>query len=89
MNLGYSKEELAKQEESERTFISSMAHELRSPIHIIRGLAEVASTISNNNKVSLEEVRNATKGIQATADRLQRIVNDVLDYSKLSTGMVG
>jgi two-component system, OmpR family, sensor kinase len=71
---------LAEAEELERNFLMSVSHELRTPLTAIRGhiaaLREGVVTDPELADVSLEIV-------EAEADRLGRLVGDVLDLAKL------
>ena len=65
-------------------FIASVSHELRTPMNAILGL----------NALLLERARDkpqARKVLEYTrqsADHLMTVINDVLDYSQLSTGQL-
>jgi signal transduction histidine kinase len=71
---------LAESEALERNFLMSVSHELRTPLTAIRGhvaaLREGVVTDPEAAEESLEIVADA-------ADRLSRLVNDVLDLAKL------
>ena len=71
---------LAESEELERNFLMSVSHELRTPLTAIRGhvaaLREGVVTDPELAEVSLQIVADE-------AERLGRLVNDVLDLAKL------
>ena len=71
---------LAESEELERNFLMSVSHELRTPLTAIRGhvaaLREGVVTDPAATEQSLETVAEE-------AERLGRLVNDVLDLAKL------
>jgi signal transduction histidine kinase len=71
---------LAESEELERNFLMSVSHELRTPLTAIRGhvaaLREGVVTDPEAAEESLEIVADE-------AERLGRLVNDVLDLAKL------
>ena len=69
---------------SKTTFLNSMSHEIRTPINAIIGLDTLA--LKNDNldpytKKSLEEIGDGAR-------HLLTIVNDVLNMSRLESGMV-
>ena len=68
--------ELAQAREAQRSFLESVSHELKTPLTSIRGYAE-----------ALEEgaVSPAEGGrvVAAEADRLERLVSDLLDLARL------
>jgi HAMP domain-containing protein len=71
---------LAEAEEQERNFLMSVSHELRTPLTAIRGHADAL----REGVVEDPESRAASLDvIAAEADRLERLVGDVLDLAKL------
>ena len=64
-------------------FISSMSHEIRTPFNAVLGILELLG----DTKLSRDQ-----KQLVQTADRasraLMRIINDVLDYARISSGSV-
>lgn len=60
--------------------ISNISHDLRTPLTMIRGYAEMMRDLPDeNNEENLNIIINETK-------HLNRLVNDVLDLSKLQAG---
>jgi signal transduction histidine kinase len=71
-----------KQSEKLRTeFMNIVAHELKSPITPIKGYLEL---IESDKDVD-EKIRNWAKIGLRNAERLMRLVNDILDVSRLDT----
>jgi two-component system OmpR family sensor kinase len=71
---------LSEAEELERNFLMSVSHELRTPLTAIRGHVEAL----REGVVTDEEMRVASLTvIAAEAERLERLVGDVLDLAKL------
>jgi two-component system OmpR family sensor kinase len=71
---------LSQAEELERNFLMSVSHELRTPLTAIRGHVEAL----REGVVTDEEMRTASLTvIAAEAERLERLVGDVLDLAKL------
>jgi signal transduction histidine kinase len=71
---------LAEAEQLERNFLMSVSHELRTPLTAIRGHVEAL----REGVVTDEEARLASMTvIAAEAERLERLVGDVLDLAKL------
>lgn len=64
-------------------FISSMSHEIRTPFNAVLGIFDILSDM----KLSKDQ-----KQLVQTADRssraLLRIINDVLDYARISSGSI-
>lgn len=72
-------------EESDRlktAFLANMSHEIRTPLNAIVGFSNVL--ISED--FSPEEQKNFVEIIQTNSDLLLRLVNDILDISRLETG---
>jgi signal transduction histidine kinase len=71
---------LGETEELERNFLMSVSHELRTPLTAIRGHVEAL----REGVVTDEELRTASLTVIASeAERLERLVGDVLDLAKL------
>src|SRR5215831_11930892 len=71
---------LAQVEQLERNFLMSVSHELRTPLTAIRGHVEAL----REGVVADEEARRASLTvIAAETERLERLVGDVLDLTKL------
>ena len=80
--LNYAAKELSKVEALQRELIANISHDLRTPLTMITGYAEVMRDIPNEN--TLENVQI----IIDEAKRLTTLVNDVLDISKLQSGTI-
>ena len=79
-------DELGKTEELRRELIANVSHELRAPLTIIRGYAEIVRDVTWPN----EEKRTAQlNAICEESTRLGALVNDILDYSRLQSGAEG
>ena len=80
-------EEAEMLRESERlytTLLNSISHELRTPIATIAG---AASSLLDPNTALHEQARSELTGeIQTAADRLNRLVENLLDMSRLDAG---
>jgi signal transduction histidine kinase len=73
---------LAEVERMERNFLMSVSHELRTPLTAIRG--HVSALLEG--VVDDPELETASlETVQAEAQRLERLVGDILDLAKLDT----
>lgn len=71
-------------EEIKSTFISIVSHELRTPVALIKGYA---STLRRDDaKWDRSVVRDSLAVIEDEADRLTRMIDDLLDASRLQAG---
>jgi signal transduction histidine kinase len=71
---------LAEAEKLKRSFLMSVSHELRTPLTAIRGHVEA---LREGIVTDPEQVGASLDVIAAEADRLERLVGDVLDLAKL------
>lgn len=76
-----------KAEESERlksAFLANMSHEIRTPMNAIMGFAELLSydDISKSEKKEFSEI------INKRSNDLLRIIDDILDISKIEAGVM-
>ena len=73
-------EELSKTEALQRELIANISHDLRTPLTMIEGYAEVMRDIpGENTPENVQIIIDETK-------RLSSLVNDILDISKLQSG---
>jgi len=71
-------------EEIKSTFISIVSHELRTPVALIKGYA---STLRRDDaKWDKKTVSESLTVIEEEADRLSRMIDDLLDASRLQAG---
>ncbi len=75
-------EELDKANQVKDEFLASMSHELRTPLTSIIGNTELLS-----EKVKNSEAREIVSSIQAAGNVQLNLVNDILDISKIESGM--
>jgi PAS domain S-box-containing protein len=73
--------ELKRSEKLRTEFMNIIAHELKSPITPIKGYLELIETDKNVD----DKVKNWAKIGLRNAERLMRLVNDILDVSRLDT----
>jgi signal transduction histidine kinase len=72
---------LAEVEELERNFLMSVSHELRTPLTAIRG--HVSALLDEGVVVDPESRHQSLETVEAEAQRLERLVGDILDLAKL------
>lgn len=66
-------------------FVSSVSHELRSPLTAISGYVELL-TIKPLADINPDKAKKALNIIQESTMRLTRFVNDILDVAKIKAG---
>ncbi|KDN24232.1 SpoIIE family protein phosphatase [Amycolatopsis rifamycinica] len=76
-------EELAALDEAKTTFFANISHEFRTPLTLIMGpAAELREALDSAG----ERVREELDVIQRNALRLGRLVNNLLDFSRIEAG---
>jgi two-component system phosphate regulon sensor histidine kinase PhoR len=75
-------EELKRLELVRREFVANASHELRTPLASIKAYAETLS----GGAVPPEEAKDFLGEIEANADRMAKLVDDLLDLSALESG---
>lgn len=74
-------------EESNRlksAFLANMSHEIRTPLNAIVGFSDVLASGGSSE----EDQRNYFRIIQSNSDLLLRLINDILDLSRLEADKV-
>ena len=82
--MNYAKEKEKEAGRLQRDLIANVSHDLKTPITMIKAYAEMIQDISGDNK---EKRIENTQVIIDEADRLALLVNDILDLSKLQSGV--
>ncbi len=82
--LNYARDELSKTDRMQKELIANVSHDFKTPLTMIKGYASMIIEISGN----IPEKRNKhAQVIVDEADRLASLVSDVLDLSKISSGI--
>ena len=81
------KEAKAKAEESDHlksAFLANMSHEIRTPMNGILGFTD----LMRQSDLTGEELKHYNEIINKCCNKLLRIINDIIDISKIEAGMV-
>jgi len=78
--------ELQRLDQLKSDFVSSVSHELRTPLTSVAGYAKVLHRGKQGELT--EDQKDSLNIIIEEAERLTRLINDVLDLSKLETGRI-
>lgn len=78
--LNYASDELSKVERLRQEFIANVSHDLRTPLTMITGYAEVMRDLPGESTPENVQI------IIDEAKRLTDLVNDILDLSRLQSG---
>lgn len=75
--------DLALKAERKESFFANMSHEIRTPLNAIVGFSNL---LVSDEEVSKEEQGVFIKTINHNCDQLLKLVNDVLDLSRMESG---
>lgn len=75
--------EIRQLEEVRKDFVANVSHELKTPLTSIQGFVETLQSGALENKEVAYKFLNI---IQLEADRLSRLINDILSLSELESG---
>lgn len=76
---------LQKTEKFRKEIIENVSHELRTPLAIIRGYAETIKDVTGEDKKKREDQLEI---IVQESERLGVLVDDMLDYSQMQSGLM-
>ncbi len=79
--LNYAADELSKTENLRKELIANISHDLRTPLTLITGYTEIMRDLPGENTPENLQI------VIDEAKRLQTLVNDMLDISKLRSGV--
>ena len=84
--LAHALEELKKISKAKTDFVSAVSHELRTPLTSIKGYASILIT----GKIGAlpPEVKERLEKINKHSDNLVKLINDLLDISRIESGRV-
>jgi len=79
--LNYAVDEISKTDKLQKELIANISHDLRTPLALITGYAEIMRDIPGEN------TEDNIQLIIEESNRLTNLVNDMLDISKFSSGV--
>lgn len=83
-NLRIEKDRAEESNRLKSAFLANMSHEIRTPLNSIVGFSDVLSV----GEASLEEQQSFYQIIKTNSDLLLRLINDILDLSRLEADRV-
>jgi PAS domain S-box-containing protein len=85
-NLNQARQEAERANIAKNTFLANISHEMRTPMHGIIGFSEMGQKLEAS--APAEIVNAYFSAINQSATRLLTLLNDLLDTSKLESGMM-
>ncbi|MCE5219810.1 MAG: Cache 3/Cache 2 fusion domain-containing protein [Clostridium sp.] len=80
-------EETVQYDKLKTEFIANMSHELRTPLNIIFSTAQLFTVLINKDEsLNTYKIRNYTSCIKQNCNRLLRLVNNLIDMTKIDSG---
>lgn len=80
--LKEAKQEADRASKAKSEFLSSMSHDIRTPMNAITGMTDIAL----KNIQDQERVADCLKKVKLSSKHLMGLINDVLDMSKIESG---
>jgi signal transduction histidine kinase len=81
-DLAVAHQELLSLDEAKTNFLANVSHELRTPLTSIRAFSEILQSYPDDDETQQEFLQI----ISSESERLTRLVNDVLDVTKIESG---
>lgn len=85
-NLDLARTEAERANMAKNTFLTNISHEMRTPMHGIIGFADMGA--KHSGQAPAELLVTYFDSIRQSASRLLSLINDLLDISKLDSGMM-
>lgn len=79
-------EKLQNLEKMKDVFISLVSHELRTPLSVIKGYVNLMNEVVRDDVA--EELRDFLDPILQASGRLEKLIQELLDFSKMKSGLV-
>nr|WP_296648285.1 sensor histidine kinase [Romboutsia sp. 13368] len=79
-------EEIINNEKFKNDYFVNLSHELRTPINVISSILQLTNSMISNKTMTYERAKYYTKILSRNCENLLKIINDIIDSSKIETG---
>ncbi|WP_373599001.1 ligand-binding sensor domain-containing protein [Paraclostridium bifermentans] len=79
-------EEIIDNEKFKNNYFVNLSHELRTPINVIVSTLQLIKLLSKDKNITYEKFNQYINIISKNCDNLLKIINDIIDSSKIETG---
>ena len=82
-------EETLEYDKLKTEFFSNISHELRTPLNIILSTAQLLNLYNKDKKIDYNRIDKSIHAIKQNCYRLLRLINNVMDMSKIESNFLG
>ena len=79
-------QEIIEQEKFKNNYFVNLSHELRTPINVIVSTVQLINVVSKRKDLTQDKFNEYMDIIRKNCDNLLKIINDIIDSSKIETG---
>jgi len=83
LGIREAKERAEESDRAKSLFLANMSHEIRTPMNAILGMTHLAMEASTS-----DQRRNLLQTVEHSAESLLRLLDDILDFSKMEAGQL-
>ncbi|MGL5416523.1 MAG: two-component regulator propeller domain-containing protein [Clostridium sp.] len=79
--------ELLKIEKFRNAYLVNLSHELRTPLNVILSSEQLINKLNEEDKIDKSSLRKYINIIKKNSNGLLKVINDLIDSSKINSGM--
>lgn len=80
------KDEMIKKQQFKNDYFVNLSHELRTPLNVILATVQLIKLKNKENTLGKFQVEDYSNTLKNNADHLLKIINDIIDSSKIESG---